>query len=90
MENRTYTIKFYRVYSWIKLNDGKRYIKKFNRKQKGSFTLRFKSMEELVKFMAQNRMSILPIGGISHYMTPEEFKIFNKKFRAYWETVYHK
>lgn len=89
MENRVYTVKFCRTCSWIKSN-GKRYIKEFNRKQEGPFTLRFKSMEELVKFMVQNRISIHPVDGINHYMTPEEFKIFNKKFRAYWGTVYHK
>lgn len=88
MENRTYKVKFCRTGSMIKLN-GKRYFKEFNHKQEGSFTLQFKSMEELVKFMVQNKMVIHPVDGINRYMTPEEFTIFNKKFRAYWNTVYH-
>lgn len=90
MKNRTYKVKFCRTCSWIKSN-GKRYIKEFNHKQEGPFILQFKSMEELVKFMVQTRlMNIHPVDGINRYMTPEEFTIFNKKFRAYWKTVYHK
>lgn len=89
MKNRAYTVKFCRTCSWLKFN-GKRYIRKFNCKQKGPFTLRFKSMEELVKFMVENKMTIHPVDGINQYMTPEEYIIFRKKFSAYWRTVYHK
>ena len=89
MENRTYKVKFCRTGSMFKHN-GKRHFKAFNHKQEGSFTLQFKSMEDLVKFMVQTRsMSIHPVDGINQYMTPEEFTIFNKKYRAYWNTVYH-
>lgn len=53
-----------------------------NRKYKGIFKRNFKSVEELVRYLSQARPQICCFD-LKEALTPEEYKIFLKKYKAY-------
>lgn len=53
-----------------------------NKYHKGIFKRNFKSVEELVRYLSQSRSQIYCFD-LKEALTPEEYRIFLKKYKAY-------
>lgn len=69
---KKYEIEFIRITPFLRVN----------KKDAGSFTITFDSMDDFVKFYAE-RKYIRIKGSFSNYFTNTEYKIFKKKYFAY-------